>query len=654
MATETLRIGLEFATAGAVAAARAFQNSVAGMSREMDRFYRDASRGIDQLAVGFAKFNLAVGGVERAFQMFKSTLDLAKFSAETQQLENRFRELGGSIGSMRNATDGAVGKLDLMRFGLRAMQGDMRLTKDGMEVLLKAADTLGDKGFGDTMEIAEKFMEVLRTGRTKGLAQYGIALDETGNKQATVNALFEKFHDIASQPIEVDENLEAIERMQAATEDWLVDFKGGIGELFIEFAKFSNAVTDWLLESNHSSKRDVTQIRDAKEREAFIAANGGSVAAANRRINDTSTHAGDAYIKGANASYDQLIEMQRARMAWKPQVYTDRPVGTDAAGRMHAPGWGVLAPKLYDRKKTAGDGSEQEYSTGASTPYDMRLFTGGGERAFGSAYGVDAEGEVRFYDPNGGDLEALMNQQRTTDKFANVGKGRYYTKFGGVSEGMSLQAQSLDLESDEDRNARIADRLGIDAGFGDLLGNNIVHLEAFGDALESVGMSADSVGGAMDTMADATAAAMDAWISGEESAGKAIQRVLSMRLAAIAKENAIKSLEQFAIGTGMLFWNPAEAATHFKSGLLHAAVAAAAGYGAKQTHVPSGGGGAGGGVSRPGGGGGGGDRTEVIHVHIDGAFVGRPEELGVLLNDSIDTARKRNRVRSGHRATRIS
>lgn len=160
---------------------------------------------------------------------------------------------------------------------------------------------------------------------------------------------------------------------------------------------------------------------------------------------------------------------------------------------------------------------------------------------------------------------------------------------------------------------------------------------------------------------DATRFAMEAQIKtsileGKLSA-KVFKQALADQLATIAAKNAVLALEQLAIGTGMLFINPAAASSHFQAAGLHTAAAIAAGGTARGFASSAGGGSRSsvGGVTESRGtgfrdvGGGQGEsvsRTFVVNVFTNSVYTDR-QQLGAMMMDAINAG-----AQSGQRINR--
>lgn len=158
----------------------------------------------------------------------------------------------------------------------------------------------------------------------------------------------------------------------------------------------------------------------------------------------------------------------------------------------------------------------------------------------------------------------------------------------------------------------------------------------------------DAYGG----MTSAASAHFEALVTGQETAGAALQGFVHDTLAAWAKIAAQQALIELGAGFASIFTNPAAAPAHFiAAGLYGVAAAATGGLAAATAPAAAGGGGSGGsqraasvGPQRSDGGGGGG--MTIVQNYYAPTFGGREgteAEIGVRLNRYDDAARARLR-----------
>ncbi|KKM82881.1 hypothetical protein LCGC14_1315020 [marine sediment metagenome] len=96
----------------------------------------------------------------------------------------------------------------------------------------------------------------------------------------------------------------------------------------------------------------------------------------------------------------------------------------------------------------------------------------------------------------------------------------------------------------------------------------------------------DLGGQALQDLTGAFQQAVQAWILGGGSIGEAMKRAAAGVLAGVAAQAAVLAIFELAKGFAALFFNPAEAASHFKAAALFSATAVAAGAAAKAIAPP--------------------------------------------------------------------
>ena len=154
-------------------------------------------------------------------------------------------------------------------------------------------------------------------------------------------------------------------------------------------------------------------------------------------------------------------------------------------------------------------------------------------------------------------------------------------------------------------------------------------------------------------MTSAASAHFEALVTGQETAGAALQGFVHDTLAAWAKIAAQQAVMELGAGFASLFVNPAAAPAHFiAAGLYGVAAAATGGLAAATAPAAAGGGGGSGGSQRAasvgpqrsdGGGGGGMTIVQNYYAPTFGGREGTEAEIGVRLNRYDDAARARLR-----------
>jgi hypothetical protein len=112
-------------------------------------------------------WDIVTGGANR----FKA------FGDEMIRTTNIFGSLKGSIDGMRDASEGQIADIDLIRAKNKAMLSDLELTDEQFGTLAGAADMLGDALGTNAADGLDSLVQALATGRTKMLASMGVVID---------------------------------------------------------------------------------------------------------------------------------------------------------------------------------------------------------------------------------------------------------------------------------------------------------------------------------------------------------------------------------------------------------------------------------------------------------------------------------------------
>lgn len=310
-------------TSSAVASMNALKRSVDATGAGFSGFAAKASSAIDGLAVGFAKFNLALGGVQKAFELAGGAVGLVKFSAEANLAEKQMKALGVSAYELSLSVGGTVDNLTLLKFGLKQLQGETRLTEAQLKLVLKAADNLGDQGFGDTMKIAEDLAKALKGGPTRALKEYNIEVSESAKGTAKINDLMEKFRTIAEEDILISNQLEAIDRVEAKWKNLLNNVKKMTGETFLALYDTFDALSDHIAmidpqddasRQHFASQRTEKTLAAARAKQAQIDAQMAAIKASplpKPASEDTERKSGSRARSGGTVLYDASKGFER-------------------------------------------------------------------------------------------------------------------------------------------------------------------------------------------------------------------------------------------------------------------------------------------------------------------------------------------------------
>lgn len=563
---------------------------------------KSAGEGIQSISEKLDHLNGALELIKKGMEAFDKASELAHFAAELDNLNEKVPV--ERLRMMQDATEGAVTKVDLMKFSLKAMSGELHVTEAGLNVVLKAANTLGDEGFGETMEIAQKLMDSLRKGSSRELREFGVALKDTEDKQANMNAELKKFQELANKEVHVNEGLKQIERAQAAWKDFINDVKSGLGQIVITIGDAINKLLGLMPKS--------------KAQKTFEGLDEGSLAYARGAVPDAPRQPGEVgYFQSGGGSMqrwtfnadaaNQMMRFQAARAQYyamyAPKAAFDDSLSTyqDQFAQQKA-----MQGPLVEGSQSGPTGPSSSNSFGnlwsnLAKKDASSIFREGG-RAIGNAVDPQAYG---------GPWQTMLRAASTTEGGLNLG--------GQLDDFLAQGKKINDIED------QIKDKTSI-------------------------------LGGAFDSLSSGLAASVDAAITGSDNIGKAFLKASAMALKSIAIESTVRAAFELAMGLASSIFAPGDAARHFAAAGQFAITAAIAGTGAALL------GAAGGGFGGGGGGGGGGSPTtpagngavssgsapvgpasQNFQIYIGDGFVGRPDELGKQITESINAATKQGR-----------
>jgi hypothetical protein len=578
-----------------------FSGDVGKLNAEVEKtsiLTREISWG--KLGEAATHLNQSIELFQKLGAVIREGVAIAKFSAEMDNLERRVPV--ETLEMMRMATEGAVEKTQLLQFGMRALSGELHVTKEGLDLVLRAANSLADQGFGDTMQNAEALMGALRRGSSRELRQFGIALQDTEDRGNNVNTMLEKFQEIAAKEIEVSPQLKAIERLQTAWADGVADMKKTVGDFLIWFAEAVPKAGDSFLGGVRKADEYIARnflFGDYWYGKGYLGESGGTIGEA---LAPTLREAGNVIARTKPVTLTQ--EERNARGMVPMLAPWERPAPFEIAPQL---GRGALQDLGWPAQLFVGQFPR--------TPRDRKPRKSRDRRSIGDLADVIG-GTLGNFDLNqfgfigGLDLGGLA--QSLPDSRALQGLGAGITDFFTTDEAERQEARLADMRSQlEDQTT--------------------------------------AIGGTYAALSAGITAAVDAAITGSENIGKAALKASATALKAIAIEAAAKAV--FAGAEALLGLNPAAAAAAAK----YAAAAAIAGAGAAALGAAAGGGGGGGGSrpSTPAGGGvigpgatQSGPQSLSIVVQVGDGFVGRADELAVEIADKINHGVQSGRVKN--------
>jgi hypothetical protein len=616
----TAQLGLKIDTTTAVASLNQLVTGLRSVGTETktatDNLGEVSSR-LSVTAEEMDHFNGALELVRKGFEglrigieAFKEGFELAKFAAELDNLREHVPV--ERLRMMQDATDGVVAKTDLMRFSMKALTGDLHVTEDGLQVVLRAAQTLSEKGFGDTMQIADKLMDSLRKGSSRELREFGIAMKDTEDKTENAAEAMRKLVDLANTEAPVNENLKKIEQLSAAWKDFATDFKAELGEILIQIG---TGVSDLL--------RDLGLLQ-TKGDKAWKYASDKAGPAPDVLGEDTLARGAqglEGFLFGM-PSLDRALAQSKtgqqsaaAYAAWEAQrqVYFTQAIGGLEEKRPDLGGMQLLVggfPDAPDKDKKTAAG-----------PKDDAL------RRWIDSFNYDVGYTGRFDLGRTSVYDKLLGDDRLN---LSTGKEGYEVSNYAVLE----------------QNGRFSP----DQMFADAKGDPVTKMK---NLQKDLGDQKSLLGGSFNALSSGIAAAVDAAVTGSENIGKAFLKASANVLKGIAIESTARAAFELAMGIGASILAPADAAAHFAAAAQFGIAAGVAGAGAAALGSLGGSGGGGGGSpgTPPGGGalGGSGGSSSArqdppsINVYVGDGFVGRPDEIGKAIADALNDGARAGR-----------
>lgn len=179
---------------------------------------------------------IAAGAVALGIQGFKAYEERIRLSAATA---------GASMDGLRKASHGLLTDLELMQVAAEGMNGRFKLSSTEMETVLAAAVALEAKGIAPLGEAAHKLGEAVKKGEIDPLKELGIAYDEnlakTDKRGAALKALTALSQESGGA---VDAEAEAIRQSGVAFKNSMAMVEESIGRIVVAFGPMITAVAD--------------------------------------------------------------------------------------------------------------------------------------------------------------------------------------------------------------------------------------------------------------------------------------------------------------------------------------------------------------------------------------------------------------------------
>lgn len=144
------------------------KEQAAAMKRDLDA----QNAGLESQIAKYATF-AAQAAV--AYGVIKTGLSSMEFYYE--RAESRQKAQGQNIEELKRSFRGMVSETELLNLATAANHGVMKLSSDQLVTMTQAMDALGERGH-DTAKVMSDFHEFMQTGKAKALKDYGLTIDE--------------------------------------------------------------------------------------------------------------------------------------------------------------------------------------------------------------------------------------------------------------------------------------------------------------------------------------------------------------------------------------------------------------------------------------------------------------------------------------------
>jgi hypothetical protein len=565
---------------------------------------------VDSMAGGLAKFNLAMGGAQKAFDGFRRAMDVTNQVNSMKMLERSLPI--GQLQRMERASSNALSKWDALRLSNRALTGDFKITAQQLDVVTAAAAAAERKGIGPAADNLERMLKAIQEKDIAQLGRFGIQIKSTGDQLTDVNNAMVEFKKLVSETEPESAQADAMGKLAKSFENVGHAIKGAVAAAVNGLAQ--------LMQELH-------------------AGDGGGFWA---QLIEGAYGGGGAVRIGANrarAMADEANRLRETREAFEGAASRELAALTerDNAERMKllagAGGGGMAGAATARRKKRSATGG------GAYVPDGLHVAR---DRDVIAASMPDAP--MMWHE-----FIARQREGRAIyDATGSLGEGMQGSMSGFAGRDMgSVLGSSIGAAGAFSTGSLQAQLGGGQTGLGGYQSDN-----AMGSFLDSIAQKSELAGGALGAFASGMHAAIEAAVAGGDGIGKAFAKATSAALKAKAVEWGVMAAGEGAWALSSLaFGDLRGAAQHGAAAAKFAAAAAAAGVGAAAVGSMAGGGGAsggagggggygmaGGGYARPGGSGGG--AGDTIVVNMGDGFYGDRHQVVEAIGEGVRQAKR--------------
>jgi len=499
----------------------------------------DKNKALEKSIATFAKVTVAIGAIGVAG---KIAFDAIEFSGRRADLTAAAGSV--SIDRLRKATLGLRTDTQLLEMAAKLNNSQFKLTQEQMDLAARAATALAERG-GDAEEAFDAITTALVSGTARGLAPYGMAIDETKDKAS-------KFAEIMRQ----------VSKVSGEVSESSLDASDKIGQQKVAFANIFDTVKDGIGRAASEMLpllKVITDVATSVAQFVDVAAALGAVAKYGIPVYGQLLLARDA-MKGnvfdiakgyANQGGDPMAAWNAGRALGSMNI---RPA---AAGDIEMPA--AFVGRVPKGKK-GGSGSNPDADARDRADDDTSMIQSLIDEQARMAAELDELTGQEFSD---GDSLAVASAKRSKERIA------------AVAEDMAKMKTAIALTGAE-----------YDA-------NQPTILERMFGKREEIDAYRETWSGLMGVVS----AGYLAMVDGSMSFGQAAKRAAGDAIKALGLKMLIEGAEQTATGIKMLAggWTAAKAPGHFAAAAKYFAGAALAGVAANALGSGGGGGGGGGG-----------------------------------------------------------
>ena len=499
------------------------------------------NKGYDNQIKMLGKVTMAFGAIAVAG---KIAFDAIEFSGRRADLQAAAGAV--SIDRLRKATLGLRTDTQLLELASKLNHSALKLTADQMDVAGRAATALAERG-GNAEEAFEAVTTALVTGRTRGLAPFGIQIDETKDKAS-------KFAEI----------MRHLGKVSGEVSESTLDASDKIGQQKVKFANIFDTVRDGI-------GKVAAEMLPLLE---MLSSIGGAIGGSMGAIGKIAKYGIPVYgqvLLVKDAVSGNVMDIAKSYLTNAPADLMAAFAAGQALGGMGGlqvkpPGDIEMAPDFVGRvpRRKRGGSGDADAAARNQADEDSAMIQ--------LKYEQDAEWQLE---------RGVIGGMGGRGAAAGRGSDNFNLPSGAAGVDWASAQENIKL-------AGVLAQEALDSVRGPTLGEKL-----FGSVTE-IDMYKESWG----ALTGAVGSGYDAMVDGSMSFGEAAKRSAADAIKAVGKKMLIRSLEETAEGFGSLARHDYPGAgNHFLSALKFGAGAAIAGYTANA--MGTSGGSSGGASSRP-------------------------------------------------------